>query len=273
MELDHALPLLAREPAAPLDVAELALHIAKDEYPELDVEAYLGELNAMAHEARRFVRGDFDARVHGLCRYLFHEMGFHGNTHDYYDPRNSYLNQVLDLRTGLPISLSVVAMAIGARVGLQVSGIGLPGHFIARAMDGDRLILFDPFHGGRRVDTDDCVLLVERMTGQPFELEPDHLRPVPTSLIALRMLTNLKSVYLRGEDFGRAVRVIERLRQLMPDESALRRDLGAALLRTDQPGRAIDHLTAYLVASPDKPDVAKVKEMLDVARTAVARWN
>src|SRR6516164_1254717 len=114
MNFDAALDLLARDPASPLDLAELGLLLARDEYPDLDVEACLCELDGMAHEASAYLRGDLKARVEGLCRYLFHDMGFRGNT-DYYDARNSYLNQVLERRTGIPISLSAVAIAVGAR--------------------------------------------------------------------------------------------------------------------------------------------------------------
>src|SRR5262245_55429944 len=99
MNLDDSLALLARDPDAPLDVAEIALQLARDEYPELDVEAHLSEVGALAHEARRSVRGTLDAAVAGLCRYLFHDLGFHGNVKEYYDPRNSYFNQVLERRT------------------------------------------------------------------------------------------------------------------------------------------------------------------------------
>src|SRR5258707_473570 len=134
MDLDASLCALARDPAAPVDVAELALRLACDEYPDLDVEAYLSELDGMAREARTYLGGALAGQVHGLCRYLFHEMGFHGNTRNYYDPRNSYLNQVLDRRTGLPITLSVVALAVGTRAGLEVVGVGLPGHFVAKAV-------------------------------------------------------------------------------------------------------------------------------------------
>src|SRR5262245_22298625 len=148
MNVDAALELLAREPAAPLDLAELALMLARDEYSGLDVEGYLAELNAMAGEAKSYVRGDLVARVTALCRYLFHELGFRGNTQDYYDPRNSYLNQVLDRRTGIPISLSAVAMIVGKRAGISVVGVGLPGHFVAKAVDGAREVIFDPYHGG-----------------------------------------------------------------------------------------------------------------------------
>src|SRR4051812_36293215 len=120
MNLDVALEQLAHDPTAPLDVAELALELARDEYPNLDVEAHLSELAAMAHEAQAYLRGGLPARVAGLCRYLFHEMGFRGNTQHYYDPRNSYLNQVLERRLGIPITLSIVTMAVGNRAGLDV---------------------------------------------------------------------------------------------------------------------------------------------------------
>src|SRR6516162_6215259 len=118
MNFNAALDLLARHPASPLDLAELALSLARDEYPDLDVEASLCELDGMAHEASAYLRGSLKAQVEGLCRYLFHEMGFRGNTQAYYDPRNSYLNQVLERHTGIPISLAALAMAVGNRAGL-----------------------------------------------------------------------------------------------------------------------------------------------------------
>jgi regulator of sirC expression with transglutaminase-like and TPR domain len=149
MDLNAALSLLAIQPDAPLDVAELALHLARDEYPHIDVDAYLAELTAMAREARRYLRGDLPARVHGLCRYLFHDMGFRGNKKEYYDPLNSYLNQVLERRMGIPITLSAVTMAVGARAGLEIYGVGLPGHFVVKAVEGGDEVVFDPFHGGR----------------------------------------------------------------------------------------------------------------------------
>jgi len=273
MDLDAALELLAREPSAPLDVAELALHLARDEYPDLDVEAHLGELNAMAHEARAYLGGDLRARVTGLCRYLFHEMGFRGNTRDYYDARNSYLNVVLERRTGIPISLSAVAIAVGTRAGLEVVGVGLPGHFVVKAVEDGEDIVFDPFHGGRLLAPTDCEHLVMQVTEQPFQATPEHLRAVPLGVTVQRMLNNLKGVYLRQGDFRRAVRVMERLRQLDPEDPLQRRDLGASLLQVGQPGKAIDHLTAYLSAAPAAADAETVQQLLQQARKAVAGWN
>lgn len=273
MNLDDALALLAGNPAATVDLATVALSLARDEYPALDVEAYLGELDNMAREARAYLRGSLETRVAGLCRYLFHEMGFRGNTQNYYDPRNSYLNDVLDRRTGLPITLTLVTMAVGCRAGLPVVGIGLPGHFVAQAIQDQQGILFDPFHGGRVLEPEQCEQLVQRVTGQPYRLTADALRPTPPGLMVARMLTNLKGVYLQTEDYGRLIRVIERLRQLTPHDPTQRRDLGAALLQAGQPGKAIDHLQAYLTMLPDGPDVIAVKRLLSQARRLVAYWN
>src|SRR5262249_5376578 len=207
---------LAEDATAAFDVAELALRLAQDEYANLDVEAYLSELTGMAHEAKCYLRGSLEARVFGLCRYLFHEMGFRGNVQDYYDPRNSYLNEVLDRRTGLPITLAVLAMAVGQRAGLAIAGVGLPGHFVALAQSDGQGILFDPFHGGRQLTPTDCENLVRQTTGQSFQATPEQLRALPLRMLIIRLLTNLKALYLGQNDYLRAARVMERLRPLSP---------------------------------------------------------
>jgi regulator of sirC expression with transglutaminase-like and TPR domain len=273
MNLDAALSLLAHDPTAPLDLAELALTLARDEHPHLDVEAYLAELDAMAREVRPRLRGGLKARTRALCRYLFEDMGFRGETQQYYDARNSYFNEVMDRRLGIPITLSAVAMAVGARAGLEVVGVGLPGHFVAKATADGEQVLFDPFHGGRLLTPAACERLVEQAAGLDFEATQESLTAAPLGQVATRMLTNLKGVYLREGDMPRAVRVMERLRQLNPDDAMQRRDLGAALVRADQPGRAIDHLAAYLQDAAAGPDADAVRKLLGQARGMVARWN
>jgi regulator of sirC expression with transglutaminase-like and TPR domain len=276
MDIDATLQHLSQNPQASFDVAEVALALSQDEYPNLDVEAYLGELAGMAHEARSYLSGNLEAQVAGLCRYLFHEMGFRGNRQQYYDPRNSYLNQVLDRRIGIPITLSIVAMAVGTRAGLDVVGVGLPGHFVVKAVAAGRPrreVLFDPFHGGRLLKLEDCEVLVEQVTGTPFQATPAGLDAMALGPLVQRMLGNLKGIYLRAGDFTRAVRVIERLRQLDPHDPVHRRDLGVSLLQAGQPGKAIDHLTAYLAASPPVADADAVRQLLDRARGTVAKWN
>lgn len=273
MDLETALQQLAQDPDAPLDPAEIALRLARDEYPHLDVEGYLSELDSMARDMKPYLRGDLDVQVHGLCRYLFHEMGFHGNTQDYYDSKNSYLNDVLDRRTGLPIALSIVAMAVGRRAGMDVHGVGLPGHFIAKAVGGGRVIYFDPFHGGRRLTPEECGQLVEQVTGKPFRATPEALAAAPLGWIIVRMLTNLKGVYLKAEDYARLIRITERLRQLVPEDATQQRDLGATFLQAGQPGKAIDHLEAYLTATPQRSDADAVRQLLTQAKSLLARWN
>lgn len=273
MDLDAALNLLAREPHPPLDIAELALYLARDEYPGIDVEAYLSELDGMAREAKTFLRGNLPCQISGLCRFLFHEMGFRGNVQDYYDPRNSYFNEVLDRRTGIPITLSAVVMAIGHRIGIGIEGIGLPGHFIVRAVARGEEVLFDPFHAGRRLDLTDCENLVRKVTGQGFQVTSEILRPLSLRQIISRMLTNLKVIYLQKENHASAAKVIERLCQLNPHDLRERRDLGSALLQAGKAGQAINHLNAYLNYAPACADVDQVKQLLHKALARVGQWN
>lgn len=273
LHLEKALKQLAREPAAPLDLAELALLLARDEYPDLDVEAHLGELAAMAREAAPYLRGHLAHQVQGLCRYLFHEMGFRGNERDYYDPRNSYLNQVLERRIGIPISLSAVTMAVGCRAGLDIRGIGLPGHFIVQAHGRGDDILIDPFHGGRILSVADCEELVQKATGAAVETAGLLLEPIPLGLMLKRMLHNLKAIYLKGHDWQRSIRILERLCQLCPEDVVQRRDLGVCYIRHGQPGKAIDHLRVYLDRAAEADDAEQVKAALKAAQKTLAQWN
>jgi regulator of sirC expression with transglutaminase-like and TPR domain len=274
MHLDAALDRLAADPSAPLDVAELALHLARDEYPDLNVADQLARLAALAGQVRPHLCGDLERRVAGLSQFLFDDHRFRGNVQDYYDPDNSYLNRVLDRRLGLPITLSVVTTAVAARAGLTVHGIGLPGHFVVKAVDGAQEVIFDPFHGGQVLSPCDCELLVQQVTGKPFAVTRVVLQALPLGQLARRLLTNLKTVYLRQGDFIRAIRTIGRLRQLAaPDDANERRDLGICLVHAGQPGRAIDLLTEYLEVTPHGPDADKVGRVLKQAKGEVARWN
>ena len=273
MDVNAALNLLSHQPEAPLDLAELALHLARDEYPNIDVEACLAELEAMAREASRYMRGALPARVHGLCRYLFHDLGFRGNKKDYFDPLNSYFNQVLERRTGIPITLAAVVMAIGARAGLPIVGVGLPGHFIVKAVEGSAQVLFDPFHGGRLLTATDCENLVRQVTGRDLVVTEEQLLALPLGLMVMRMLNNLRAIYLKRADMPRAIRVLERLRQLAPQDAELQRDLGVCLVHAGKPGRAIDLLGAYLEVAAEAQDAEAVREVLHKAKAAVAGWN
>jgi regulator of sirC expression with transglutaminase-like and TPR domain len=273
MDLDETLTALARDPTADFDVAAVALAVCKDEYPDLDIAAELASIDRLANQVSRRLRGNLARRIATLGEFLFDEMRFRGNIDDYYGAQNSYLNCVLKRRVGLPITLSILTMAVGTRAGLAIAGIGLPGHFIVKAVAGREELLFDPFHGGQTLDRTDCEALVRRVTGADFVATPEELRPISLGSLMRRLLTNLKGAYLRTKDFARAARVIARIRQLVPDDASEGRDLGVCLLQADRPGPAIDLLAGYLEQAEPGPDVEQVEQLLRRARSEVAKWN
>lgn len=276
MDLPELLVGLAADPDTAVDLAELNFRFAAEiDDPELDLPVYLSKLDDFAEELAPRIRSarSLEDCAMELGHFLFEEQGFAGNTDNYYDARNSFLHEVLDRRLGIPISLSVLAIAVGERCGLEMSGVGLPGHFIAKVSDGDDEVFFDPFHGGALLTPAGCGELVSAVVGEPYAITAGHLKATPPGLIAMRMLNNLKAVYLQGAEFDRAAQVIEWLILLNRNDPIQYRDLGVTLVHADQPGRAIDPLTRYLEASPDSADAHVVKKFLGAARRNVARWN
>lgn len=273
MKLSSALEAFAADPHAPIDIARVSLLIARDAYGQMNPRAYLRRIDRLARMVRPRLTGSLASRAVELSTFLFEECGFAGNTEHYYDPRNSYLNKVLDRQVGLPILLSVLAMAVGQRAGLNVVGVGLPGHFIAKAVDGNEEVLFDPFHGGQFLDPEACEALVGGITGRDFAATPEALAATPPGAIVARVLQNLKTAYLADRSYGRAARVSYRLSQLLPHDPTQRRDLGVLLVQADQPGRAIDHLRHYLRTLPNAADAADVRTFLTQALGEVSRWN
>jgi regulator of sirC expression with transglutaminase-like and TPR domain len=273
MKLSSALAALATDPFQASDLARIALLIARDAYSQMSPRAYLRRIDRLADQLRPRLTGSLAARTAELSTFLFEECGFAGNTRHYYDPRNGYLNKVLDRQVGLPIALSVLSMAVGSRAGLNVVGVGLPGHFIAKAVDGEYEVLFDPFNGGQFLDPEACEVLIGGITGQPFDATPEALAATPPGAIVARMLQNLKTAYLADRSYSRAARVTHRLAQLIPGDPTQRRDLGVLLVQADQPGRAIDHLQHYLDAAPAADDAEEVRKFLAKALAEIARWN
>ncbi|MBY0459708.1 MAG: transglutaminase-like domain-containing protein [Gemmataceae bacterium] len=273
MKLSSALTTLSVDPNAPVDLARVALLIARDAYSQMNPRAYLRRIDRLAAQLRPRLVGSLAARTAELSTFLFEECGFAGNTENYYDPRNSYLNKVLDRQVGLPIALSVLAMAVGTRAGLNVVGVGLPGHFVAKAVDGDEAVLFDPFNGGQFLDPEACEVLVSGVTGRPFEATPEALQATPPGAIVARMLQNLKTAYLADREYLKGARVTRRLTQLIPQDPTQQRDLGVLLFHADQYGKAVSPMKAYLRAAPDAEDADEVQKFLTQALTEVARWN
>jgi regulator of sirC expression with transglutaminase-like and TPR domain len=273
MKLSAVMATLAEDPYHPVDLARVALLIARDAYSQMNPRAYLRRIERLAERLRPRLTGSLAARTAELSGFLFEECGFVGNTTHYYDPRNSYLNKVIDRQTGLPITLSLLAIAVGTRAGLRVVGVGLPGHFVAKAVgDGDEVV-FDPFNGGQFLDDDACEALVTAVTGKSFEVTPEALAAVPPGVFVLRMLNNLKTAYVAERSHLRAARVARRLVQLVPRDPAQHRDLGLLLVQADRHGPAISPLKHYLAACPEADDAEEVRAILANALGEIARWN
>jgi regulator of sirC expression with transglutaminase-like and TPR domain len=239
----HLTELLAAE--GELDLVEAALWVAAEEYPDLDVAHECGRVRLLCAEGARRVHETANpfARLDGLRVYLFEELGFHGNLEQYNDPRNSFLNEVLDRRTGIRVSY-----------------------------DG-RTILVDPFHAGSVITQEDCKQLVARSTGRGWLFRPDYLEGTTERGMLARLLMNLKYAYLGNSDYPRALSVVERLLLVSPDDSSEIRDRGFLKARLGQPGDAIADLERYLRLSPDAPDTKSVEGRLGWLRRRQSEAN
>jgi len=260
---------LAARPDGEIDLAEAALWISAEESPGVDVERWLAHLDALAGELRPRLAalaerpGADLARLEALRAFLFEEKGFRGNRDDYYDPANSLLDQVLARRVGIPITLAAVMMEVGRRLGVPLVGIGFPGHFLVRHARHPDLFL-DPFAGGRLVTADDCRHLLDRMCfGLPFH--PRLLRPVSHRCMLLRMLTNLRAIYLAAGEPARTLAVLDRILLLSPDDAVHLRERGLLRLRCGDVG-GMEDLALYLDVEPEAPDREALNGLLGSAR-------
>ncbi|HWN68412.1 MAG TPA: transglutaminase-like domain-containing protein [Haliangium sp.] len=209
-----------------LDVASLL--IAEWEYEGLDVSRYvalLDEFGELVQQARSGREEQSFGEIRALNRTLFHDLGFRGNQDDYYDPRNSFLHEVIERRTGIPITLSVVYMEVARRAGVRVDGISFPGHFLVRYDQGASAVIIDPFRMGMTLDAADLDALLKRARGPEAELTVEALAPASKREILLRMLTNLAHIYRERSDEVRLVEVLARMHVLDRENQGLEREL------------------------------------------------
>jgi regulator of sirC expression with transglutaminase-like and TPR domain len=239
-------------------LAPAALVIARVENPRLDPDPYLARLDAMGEAARRVIErhasfsGDMSPQcgVKALNEYLFDELGFTGNRDKYEDPRNSCLNEVLERRTGIPLTLSIVYMEVARRAGLQVDGINFPGHFLVRCPQAhsDHLVI-DPFHAGALLSEHNCRLLLQKHVGSEVAFSRSLLAPATRSQILVRMLLNLKRIYVHMRSFPQARDVTELLLALTPSALSELRDRGLLAYQLNDVTGALRDLQAYLKLS------------------------
>ncbi len=255
--------------AVTLDVA--ALDLASIEFPGLDPEASLFRLNNLAEQVGSQLAGkatglDFIRAANEL---LFDVLQYRGNEDDYYDPRNSCLNSVLMRRLGIPISLSVIYIEVARRLGRLVYGVGLPGHFIVAYEDAESRYWVDPFHGGRILSFADCSALAKETAGVDLRSNPAVLAPVTKRQILVRMLSNLKAIYLRGEAFDKARQVLDLLIEAMPEYAEEYRHRGIVHLRQMNHRAAKEDFETYLRLEPNAPEREQVQKQL----VLIERWK
>jgi regulator of sirC expression with transglutaminase-like and TPR domain len=257
---------ITRLPEHGIDLGEAALLIAAEEQPGLDPEPWLERLDELGARLQPRVRGVRDelARLGFLTELLFVEEKLRGNADDFYDPRNSYLNEVLERRLGIPITLAVVCMEVGRRAGVLLEGVGFPGHFLLRLARHPQ-VLIDPFDGGRLLTAEDCKEMLDKMTRGQRDFEPRLLRPAGPRQILQRMLNNLRGIYLHRGDVERTVAVLDRLLLLDPDDPTPLRDRGLLHVQWGDPEQGIADLESYL-ETDGAEDAGPVNEVLAEAR-------
>jgi regulator of sirC expression with transglutaminase-like and TPR domain len=253
----------------------IALEIAQDAYPQLDPGFYLAHIDELVERIQtRCDRQASPRKVLAQINWaLFVEDGYKGNGENYFDPRNSYLNEVIDRKLGIPISLSILYMTLAERLGVVLSGVNVPAHFMLRLDEPRQPLFIDAFHSGEFLDRPGCQRRISQLTNNPIELTDDQLAPCSVHVIVARMLRNLKSIYLGIHDYLSALPVQRRLAAVSAADPTELRDLGMTCIQVDRPGEAIDPLQAYLEALPEADDAETVRSLLQAARRQVAQWN
>lgn len=276
MIADTRLAKLASQPEADWDLGYGTLLIAAAEYPDMDVGFYLSRLDELGHKAVSRIpeTDDWAQRLGAFNDFLFQEEGFQGNDGDYFDPKNSFLNDVLDDRVGIPITLAVVMMEVGRRAGFHFQGISFPGYFLVKmAVPGGDVIL-DPFYGG-------MALTAEQLEARIAEMYPDPPRPgladalgaADKREILCRMLRNLKRYYLQEESNEKALCVMDQLLILTPDNLMEQRDRGELYLRMEAFRAALADLSHCLEIATVDDDIEVLRMQVSDLRMKVARLN
>jgi regulator of sirC expression with transglutaminase-like and TPR domain len=265
--LDYFAALVAED--ASLSLVEAAAAIAQDEFPQLDTQAVLAEIDRLAQRLKRRIPADAVPvqRLRWLNRFFFQELGFAGNVNDYYDPDNSYLHRVLATRRGIPITLAVLYIELATQVGLTARGVSFPGHFLVKLKMPQGEVVIDPFtgHSLSREELDELLVPYKRNRGLQGEFDAPlglFLQAAPARDVVARMLRNLKEIHRSGGDWRRALPVLERLVVLLPQAWEERRDRGLAYAELGLPDAAVRDLTDYLEHAGNAPDRSEIAARL-----------
>jgi regulator of sirC expression with transglutaminase-like and TPR domain len=251
-------------PEDKIDLGRAALTIALTDYPNLDVLDYLARIDQLAGEvaSRLDSEADIYRSMAALNYVLFKQHGFHGNRKDYFDPKNSFLNEVIERKTGIPITLSVLYMEVAQRVGLALDGVGFPGHFLVKCVGDGEEIVIDPFDGGEIKSRADIDKMLFNLYCGKVAFHSDLLAPSTKRDILKRMLANLKAIYINENDLVKSLSVLDRVLILDPASAEDARDRGVVYLRLECYAQAREDFETYLRLRPDADDAILVREQL-----------
>lgn len=240
--------------------------VARDAYPDVSVPGLLARLDAIARPLDRLAlhRAPVETAARALAQHLYEVHGFRGNEAEYGDPRNSYLNEVLDRRLGIPITLAIVLMGVARRLSVPARGVSFPGHFLVRfeRANGGPLIV-DPFHGGRALSVEELTRLLRRASGPSTRLQLKHIEPASTRAIMVRVLSNLRAAHTARGDLPNALVAATRIVSLAPGEAWAIRDRGVLQAKLGAPASARADLLRYLELAPDANDAKAIRKMVD----------
>ena len=268
---------LINRPEDEIDLAEAALLIAKGVNDALDIDAYLSQIEGLARQLQQRLSesvGETE-RILALNRFLFDEQGFAPNVDNYYDPRNSFLNEVLERRVGIPISLSILYMEIGRRVGLPLRGVSFPGHFLVKRKVNDGVVVLDPYCRGVSLSLNDLQQRLRDVQGGEVSraIIAGMLVSANKKEILARVLRNLKTIYVQREEHAQALAVMEWIITLAPADAAEVRDRGLLFAKLECPRAAVEDLERYLELAPDAEDAHELRGQVVELRHAAARLN
>lgn len=256
-------------PKGEVDLARAALLVAREEYPQLPVDHYLATLDLLAMEVQDRLSNESAPLLvlQSMTAYLFRERKFRGNSDAYYDPRNSLLSDVLERGLGIPLTLGMLMLEVGWRLDLPLEGVNFPGHFLIRFNGEEVRLLADPFDGGRLYFEDEAQVLLDRIYGGMVQVQPRFLKAASRRDMLVRLLTNLKGIYTRVNDYPRALAAIERILALRPTSKGEIRDRGVVLAKLGRSQEALEYLETYLTFHPDATDAGRVGALVAKLKT------
>ena len=259
-----------------IDLLRGALLIAESEYPQLCHELYVRKIEELAIRAKLLLPEAPDAAqtIQVLNQVLFAEEQLRGNNEDYYDPGNSFLNDVLDRKLGIPITLAVIYMEVARRIEFPLFGVGMPGHFLLKHYDLDGCqILIDCFESGKILSASDCQRRLNEIYSGQLTLQPDFLGAIPRRQILMRVLNNLRSVYLTRRNFRKALQIVDLILAIYPRSPEDVKQRAVLLHELGSTSRALEDFDLYLKMSPEASDADEIRQISLSIRRKLATLN